>query len=294
MTNLARIAIAGTLALLLLAPAASAAEPGDAAAYSGSGAWVDIYTSRALANPEESVMDMSAHGIRTLYLETGNWRLARNRLIAYPDATARFISAAHGAGIRVVAWYLPSFSDRTTDMRRIRAAIDFETEDGQRFDGFALDIEATLIRSIARRNDALLRLSRSMRRFAGSTYTLGAIVPDYVSTTSIGFWPQLPYRALDKLYDVFVPMAYSSLRARGADAVYAYARGNIEHIRFATRNPGARVHLIGGLTNRMSDAEDMAVVEAAKDANATGVSFYKYTLYGEGEWTALSAFAPIA
>ncbi|MFL5896353.1 MAG: hypothetical protein ACJ76Z_14730 [Thermoleophilaceae bacterium] len=275
--------------LALAGPAAQAHRPG-VGAYSGTGAWVDRYDFARLDDPEGAVADMAAHGVRTLYVETASWRVPRDVDIVDPDATERLIVAAHANQMRVVAWYLPGLKDRAIDMRRIRAALGFETLDGERFDSFALDIEANVVNPVWKRNVSLLKLSRDIRREVGEDYPLGAIVPDQLST-SYGnvLWPAFPYSALAEYYDVFLPMAYSTFkRAKGAKRVYAYTAANVRFVRRAT---GRRVHVIGGLTDGMRGSEEAAVAKAARDAGAYGVSLYKYPLYDDGSWAALSSFA---
>src|SRR5690348_3389783 len=150
---------------------------------------------------------MARDGVRTLYLQTGNYEqrvdLVRRR------ALGRFVDAAHAAGLRVVAWYLPSFLYPAQDYRRALAAIRFRTASGERFDGFALDIEASLVKGVRLRNHRLLRLSTRLRAAAGPRYALGAIIPSPVGIRRHpAYWPGFPYRPLARVYDVFLPMAY--------------------------------------------------------------------------------------
>jgi hypothetical protein len=251
---------------------------------------VDRYDFARLEDPEAAVAAMATNGVRTLYLETASWRVPRSVDIVDPEATERMIVAAHDLGMQVVAWYLPGFKDLRMDMRRVRAALEFETADGQRFDSFALDIEANEVRSVRARNAALLALSRDIRGEVGEEYALGAIVPDQRSTSSGNvLWPSFPYAAAAKYYDVFLPMAYSTFnRARGARGVYAYTAANIRFVQKATARP---VHLIGGLTDGMLPSEEAAVARAARDTGAYGVSLYKFPLYDDGSWDALGLFA---
>jgi hypothetical protein len=275
--------------LALSPPAAQTHRPG-VGAYSGAGAWVDRYDYAKIDDPEAAVGEMSDHGVRTLYLETASWRVPRDVDIVDPDTTERMIVAAHSLGMQVVAWYLPGLADRRIDMRRIRAALDFQTLEGQRFDSFALDIEANEVNPVWKRNASLLKLSADIRRTVGEDYALGAIVPDQRSTSSGNvLWPAFPYAAAASYYDVFLPMAYSTFnRAKGAGRVYAYTAANVRFVRRATGRP---VHLIGGLTDGMRGSEQAAVVQAARDAGAYGVSLYKFPLYDDASWAALSSFS---
>ena len=260
------------LATLLVTLALSSAPPVPVV-YSGSGAWIDRYDFATLGDPDLAVAQMAGRGVRTLYVETASWRVPRGVDIVAPLQTAALITAAHARGMKVVAWYLPGFKDMRSDLRRVRAALGFRTLDGQAFDAFALDIEATQVRSLARRNARMLRLSRMTRAAAGATYELGAIVPDLVSTAAApALWPHFPYAAAAEYYDVFLPMAYSTLnRARGARAVYRYTAANV---RFVSRATGRPVHVIGGLVDDLTRRERSAVGRAALDGGAIGSSLY--------------------
>jgi hypothetical protein len=277
--------VAAVLAVLAAAPAAQAAPVRALDPYRGPGAWVSIYSRAQLRAPEATVRRLAAAGVRTLYLETANYRRSARVLIVHPGPTGRFLDAAHAAGLRVVAWYLPGLRDLAADELRAQAALEFTSPAGQSFDGFALDIESTLIRSIPRRNAALLALADWLRDVAGPRAALGAIVPDDLSTTCRGcLWPGFPYAALGRRFDVFVPMAYSSYRGRGAAFVRAYTEANVRRVRNLAHRP---VHVIGGLADRLRAAEDRAVVDGARAAGAVGVSFYDVGLSGPEEWLAL-------
>jgi hypothetical protein len=284
------IRVAALLVTLALSPAPPArpAQLGPAA-YSGTGIWIDRYDFGRLEDADTITAELAAHGVKTLYVETASWRVSKRVDVVAPEQTQALIAGAHANGMKVVAWYLPGLKDLRTDMRRVRAALAFRTVDGQAFDSFALDIEANLVNPVSRRNAALLRLSRMIRSAAPPGYELGAIVPDQLSTSRGNvLWPSFPYAGLAKYYDVFLPMAYSTFnRARGAKRVYRYTANNVRFVREATGRP---VHLIGGLTDSMTAQEQAAVSLAARDAGAIGASLYKYRLFDEGSWAALSVF----
>ena len=281
--------MAAILVTLALSPTPAPTADAGPVAYSGTGAWIDRYDFARLEDAQFAVAEMADHGVRTLYVETASWRVPNRVDIVAPAQTEDLIAAAHANDMNVVAWYLPGFKNLRTDMRRIRAALDFRTADGQAFDSFALDIEATEVNPLSRRNAALMRLSRMIRQEVGPEYELGAIVPDQLSTSRGNvLWPSFPYGAAAKYYDVFLPMAYSTFnRARGGAGVYRYTANNIRFVRRATHKP---VHMIGGLTNEMTHVEQVAVTRASRDAGAIGASLYKYPLYDAGSWAALSSF----
>jgi hypothetical protein len=283
------IRVAAILVTLALAPHPARTAQVAPTAYSGSGAWIDRYDFAKLDDPEFAVAEMADHGVRTLYVETASWRVPNRVDIVAPQQTQDLIAAAHANDMKVVAWYLPGFKSLRTDMRRIRAALQFRTPDGQAFDSFALDIEANEVNPVWRRNAALVKLSRMIRTEVGPDYELGAIVPDQLSTSRGNvLWPAFPYAATAAYYDVYLPMAYSTFsRARGAARVYRYIANNVRFVRRATGRP---VHVIGGLTDQMTHAEQAAVARASRDAGAIGASLYKFPLYDSGSWAALSSF----
>jgi hypothetical protein len=258
--------------------------------YRGAGAWIDQYDAGILQDPWPALLEMKQHGVRTVYLETGSWRLPRSSDFRDRDGAELVIDQSHRLGMKVVAWYLPGLDDLSTDLRRTRAALALRTARGGRFDGFAPDIESSNIRSIPARNAALMRYSNALRRYVGPHRALGAIVPDERSTTvSPGLWPGLPYASLAPVYDVFLPMAYSTYRGHGASYVYGYTRANVEFLRSITRRP---VHMIGGLDPGLRPTEPEAVVRGARDGGAIGTSFYDFTGATGSTWRALKSVAP--
>src|SRR5262252_160206 len=226
-------------ALVLFAVlAASGAGAGQSArarsAYAGLGTWLDIYATPSWANPQREVAAMARYGVRTLYLQTGNYEQSVD--LVRPRALGRFIDAAHAAGIRVVAWYLPSFLYPAQDARRALAAIRFRSAKGERFDSFALDIEASLVKGVPLRSRRLLRLSARLRADVGHRYPLGAIIPSPVGIRRHPkYWPHFPYRSLARYYNVFLPMAYSTdHHIRGVTGTRAYNAADVSIIRART------------------------------------------------------------
>jgi hypothetical protein len=258
-------------------------------AYAGLGTWVDIYATSAWAEPERAVAAMERVGVRTLYLQTGNYSqradLVRRR------ALGRFIDAAHAAGLRVVAWYLPSFAGTAQDRQRALAAIHFRSAKGERFDSFALDIEASLVRSVPLRSTRLLELSATLRGAVGRGYPLGAIIPSPVGIRRHPtYWPRFPYRSLARYYNVFLPMAYATDRhIRGVEPTRAYNAADVAIIRERTGKPHVPIHLIGGIANAMGPKETAGFMQAVADCSVLGYSLYAYSVTRQATWRALNA-----
>ncbi len=258
------------------------------AAYKGLGSWVDIYEDKAWGNPVATVQNMKSHGVRTLYLETGNSR--QKTAIFNPTGQAAFIKAAHARGMKVVAWYLPELKNGTTDYNRIAAAIKFRTSDGQRFDSFALDIESSAVTPVSTRNSRLDALTKKIRKVAGASYPLGAIIPSPVGISkNKTYWKGFPYKSLAAQYNVFVPMSYYTYHGKGAAAATSDTLSNVRIIR---AQPGCKtipIHLIGGIADDSTTAEVKAFVAATQKAKVNGASLYSWTGTTAADWKALSA-----
>ena len=283
----ARLVLAALLSAALLVPAAGAsASSRDLSPYAGLGAWLDIFAGKsAWSEPGREVAAMSRDGVRTLYLETGNYKqsvdLIRHR------ALGRFIDDAHAAGLRVVAWYLPSFANLARDERRALAAIRFRSPSGQRFDAFALDIEATVVRGLPLRNRHLIQLSARLRSAVGPAYALGAITPSPIGMSPY-YWPNIPYRTLTRYYDVFLPMAYSTMKGiRGNKATLAYLSATVKAIRTSAGSPNTPIHLIGGLGHQMGDNETAGFMRAVHASGPLGYSLYALPATHRAAWSAL-------
>lgn len=269
------------------------ASPGPSA-YGGVGTWLDIYATSFWAHPRREVAAMHRYGVRTLYLQTGNYEQSVD--LVRPHALGQFIDAAHAVGMRVVAWYLPSFLYPAQDARRALAAIRFRTAKGGRFDSFALDIEASLVRSVPLRTKRLVQLSARLRSAVGHRYPLGAIIPSPVGIRRHPhYWPHFPYRPLARSYDVFLPMAYATNRhVPGSSFTRAYDVADIAIIRTRTGKPDVPIHLIGGLANAMGAKEIAGFMAAVGDCEPLGYSLYAYSVTRQTTWKALATPPPSA
>jgi hypothetical protein len=279
--------VAVVLAAVLAAPASGAAPT--RSAYAGLGTWLDIYATPYWIHPQREVAAMSRNGVRTLYLQTGNYEQSVD--LVRPARLGQFIDAAHAAGIRVVAWYLPSFLSPAQEARRALAAIRFRSPKGGRFDSFALDIEASLVRSVPLRSKRLLQLSARLRRAVGRSYPLGAIIPSPVGIRRHrDYWPHFPYRGLARYYDVFLPMAYATNRhVPGSTFTRDYDAADIAIIRTRTGKPQVPIHLIGGLANAMGTREIAGFMQAVGDCEPVGYSLYAWSVTRQTTWKALAS-----
>ena len=274
-------------AALVPAPAVSQSDRGrNLEPFRGLGAWVDIFEDRAWRQPGKVVADLAEHGVRTLYLQTSNY--SQDETIVHQAGVARFLDAAHRRGIDVVAWYLPGFANLARDYQRSIAAIRYRSRGGESFDGFGLDIEASILGPPRERTARLLRLSKRLRKQAGERYPLGAIIPSPVGIRlNKGYWPGFPYSGLADVYDAFVPMGYFTYHVDGAEKVHAETVRNVEIIRKKTRDPTVPIHLIGGVADDASPKEVAAFVHAVREHGLIGASLYNWSLTKPHDWPPL-------
>jgi len=276
--RVARAVLAAGLALAAVAGIRAAAKDSgtrpSVLAYRGLGTWVDIYDAALWNDPPAAVQTMQSDGIRTIYLQTSNFSHAD---IVFPLRLGEFIDAAHEAGMRVVAWYLPSLAHVKVDLRKSVAAITYRSTAGSGVDSFALDIESRVVTDPTVRTARLLDLSERIRDAVGSGYPLGAITPNAVSLAKpTTFWPDFPYASLTQYYDVLLPMCYSGAVAVGGQAVNDYAANCAGLVRAGTGNSAVAIHEIGGVADNYDPAEVEGFVHAVREYGLMGGSLYDF------------------
>jgi hypothetical protein len=261
--------------------------------YSGLATWLDNWDWRTWSDPASATIangvvgKMKEYGVRTLFIATSHH--SEREDVVNGEAIASFLEAAQHEGIRVVAWYQPGLTDLGLDLRRVLAAVRFRTRGGQRFDSFALDIEARLVRSSSARNRRLLRLAAAVRRAVGKRYRLGAIVPSPRRLEiHPGSWPRFPYRALAGYFDLFLPMAQWTDEATGFASTNRYVSETIRRTRELTGDPQLPVHVIGGAARQATAAQVRGFLAAADRERALGASLYDFLTTSSAEWAALA------
>ncbi|MCW2606157.1 MAG: N-acetylmuramoyl-L-alanine amidase [Frankiales bacterium] len=261
-------------------PAAAPASRRDLTAYRGLGTWLDAYDwapEYGGKTPVSAVDAMADRGVRTLYLQASKKSPRSPGDLLSPKVLGQFLVKAHSRGMKVQAWYLPTFDEPAVDRRRVDAILAFRAS-GQRFDTFGLDIEwRNGVGDVAERNRRVVALSRHLRQKAPAL-PLSAIVVAPVVTDDVNrqFWRPFPWKDLAPLYDVWQPMGYWTDRkasSRWSDA-YTSTQGNIRLLRRDLGQPGAPVHPIGGIG--ATDAAAKGFVRAAREEKALGGSLYDW------------------
>jgi hypothetical protein len=232
---------------------------------------------------------MDARGVRTVFVQTLNSR-ARGSILR-TGAVDRFIETAHRLGMRVVAWYLPEFAHVRVDLRNSLAAIRYRTAEGQRFNGFGLDIEATTVQPVSTRIRRLLWLSHRVRRAVGPSTSLAAIAPSPFGMKRMpSYWGRLrrfPFAELSRVYDVIAPMSYFTYRVEGRQWAHDYTAFNIAAVRGISGDANVPLHPVGGIANRTSRGEALGYVQALREGGVLGGSLYDFTTTKPLHWPVL-------
>ena len=264
--------------------------------YAGVGTWLSRYRiSREFggAAPPVTPADVDAMadaGVRTLYLQPAADDPRYPGLLS-TDLLGEFLVRAHERDMQVVGWYLPRFGDIAGDLRRLQEMAAFRV-DGQGFDAIAVDIEFTDSVELAPRNERLIDLSRQLRT-ALPDVELGAIVlpPVVTDVLNTAYWPEFPWRELRDLYDVWLPMAYWSNRSEeGFTDPHWYVSENIERVRRHLDDPCAVVSVIGGYDLQETADDYAAMVRAATEQQAIGVSIWDWPTTPPSAWPAVEGY----
>jgi len=267
--------------------------------YRGLGAWVDsfdadpAYASGAPTVYPADVVQMSAQGVKTLYLQGARASEGARFPTADPWLLAEFLLASHASDLAVVVWYLPMWEDGNEDLDRLIALSEFEVF-GHRFDGIAVDIEWKDDGLEAEeRSRRLVQLGRQLRLVVDRD-ALGAIVMPPVVTNVINteFWPEFPWEAIRSTYDVWLPMSYWSFRTNEHADPYFYTHENIRMLRELLEDDSALIHGVGGIgiadgTDLPDPGEPLAGIgdldafrAALLDSDVIGGSIYDWATTG--------------
>lgn len=254
--------------------------------YQGLGAWMDVYDWSATfakggpALEADAIDVLAAHGVQTLFIQASKWDSPTD--VLEPERLQGFIDRAHHHGIAVVGWYLPTLEDPARDLQRLLAIASLPIE------GIAVDIEARNVGDLAERNHRLVDLSAQLRA-ALPGMVIGAIPlePVLLEEVNPSYWPGFPWRELAPHYDVWLPMSYWTNRRGGWRDAYVYSVENIDRIRHNIGQPGAPVHVIGGIGDLTTVEDLVRFRQAAFDRKAIGASIYDFRTTQGPHWPEL-------
>jgi hypothetical protein len=259
-------------------------QPDLLAPFRGLSTWIDTYDTALTA--EQQVAAAHDGGVNTIFVQAS--RPSTEGLIHDADRLARTIDLAHDLGMSVMVWTVPDFEDLDRDRAQAIAAMEFTTARGDRADAFGLDIEVEDVDFVPVRTRRLLQLSEELRAHAGPAYPMAAIVlPPLQLQINTTWWPKFPYVELAALYDVTMPMSYSSYRGTDAQTTLDWNRDNATVIRQIVGDPDLPIHLAGGIADSLPEVT--AFVRAAVDADVIGAGLYDLHTTRPEAWPALRA-----
>jgi hypothetical protein len=266
-------------------------------AFAGLGAWVDAFDYAAAFQEAgdvvtvgpEAVPDMAALGVETLFLQAAMNDRRSPEMIIDEKLVGKFLARAHRAGMRVAAWYYPTFEDPAVDLAHVEAMVEFR-RGRHAFDAIALDIEATDVRDVAERNVRVVQLVADARALVGEQ-PLAAVVYPAVQLEVLNqtLWPQFPYKRLARDVDVWMPMVYWTFRDGVYRDPYTYTEESIRRLRANLDDPAAVVHPIGGIGDLVRGSDYDAFLRAVRDTESVGWSIYDFDTTASSAWPRLRA-----
>lgn len=271
----------------------------DLTPYEGLGTWIDAFDYGAAYQQEghdppvspDDVEDIADAGVRTIYLQANRDDERSPDGWVDEGLVAEFLVRAHEHGLRVVAWYLPTFASVRTDLERLQDLLEYEV-DGHRFDGVGVDIELTeRVPDTHRRNERLLRLSRQLAEVAGADPVSAIVLPPVLlEVVNPDFWPAFPWAELEPLYDIWLPMAYWTLRHPDSGYQHGgrYLQASTERLRTNLGDGAALVHGIGGIGDEVTGAQLVDFVAALEATDAVGGSIYDWATLSEANRSLLA------
>lgn len=270
---------------------AAAAPVRNLSVYNGLGTWIDVYDWSVTYGKDgelvsaATVDQMARAGVQTLYVQTSKWDAPTD--VLEPERLMPIIERARANGIRVVAWYLPTFEDPQRDMGRLMAASRLPV------DALAVDIESLKFKDVPERNRRLIEISTNLRA-ALPDLALGAIPFPPVVTDVINpnLWPSFPWTELAPLYDVWMPMSYQSQRKSesGYRDGYRYMAENIDRMRAHLNNPSTPVHAIGGIADKTTAGDIDGIYRASLERGVLGGSLYDWRTTSSDLWAHMQRF----
>lgn len=256
-------------------------------ALAGKGMWLPR-PMLEMADERQLVAAARALGLSHIWLQAGS---SGGGFYAR-DEVARFLPAAHAAGLRVLAWLTTSLYDLPRDVELSATVANYRTADGHGFDGIAPDVEQNLGADDVR---AFAEITRA--RLGDEQLLVGVIYP-------AGGWFGRRYpvhRTLARACNALAPMAYwKDERREYIDSeVYWYIAQVVRDLHSSV-GEAYPVHIIGQMYDTFGrngvgefspkEAEVRAALRAAREHGAIGASFFQWGTATPEEWGALRDF----
>jgi hypothetical protein len=301
------VAVAAVIAtgasLLAVAPSAGAGEP-PLTDFRKLGAWVDVFDyaprlQSAGTQPRvtpDSISDMAALGVKTLYVQVANPDGAPANQLTDRVVLDALLARARERGMAVVPWFLPNLTAPQDDLATMKQILALRAG-GQPVDGIGLDLESAEVTDIALRNQRTVAFARQVRKLVGDEMPVAAIVYPAVQleVLNTALWPDFPYKGVAKSVNLWMPMSYYTFRSTesGLRNAFRYTVDSVERLRRRVGDPKAPVHLIAGLAEDSTPDDFLDMTRAARATDALGWSVYDYATTGSWAWPYLRGAVPV-
>ena len=285
-------------------PSAASADP-----YRGLGTWLDRFdwTTQWSKKPippvtAATVDAMWAQGVQTIYIQASHWSTVPD--VLEPEKLQPIIDRAHQLGMYVVVWYLPAFQDVNTDLRKVVAIANLDV------DGISIDIEERdVVKDVAERTRRLISFTQSLRGLLPGRFLSNNIIEPLALDGVPGIWTlpsgqppppvalwwrgPFPYVEIAPAFDLWMIQSYWTNRGAntGWRDGYRYVSENVNRLRRVLNRPDLPVHVIGGVGDKSPALNDVSgMLQAAREVNSTGLSFYDWLVTNSSFWQYLRAF----
>ncbi len=235
----------------------------------GKGVWL-LESDWAKANQSQLITQLQQLGVTHVYLEVeGTWGFYGS------SALRHFLYRAHDAGIAVLAWVYPYLNNVSLDENLTTQVVQYAAPTGDKADGIAADIEENISAG------AVGPYAQAVRQALGPQGVFVAVTYPPI------YHEDYPFAALAPYVTAYAPMDYWHYQALGENflSAYNYVYQTVGLIHQLSGNPGIPVSVIGQTYDMFSgggqgvfsptEFEEEAAFQAASDAGAIGISFYR-------------------
>ena len=238
----------------------AAANRGPEGLADGAGIWVNMWN-YPQSDFEGYAQGLHAKGIRNVFIQCSR---SNTEAICHPAELGELIDACHRYKIRVIAWSFAELHNPSADADRMITAARFTSPKGQHMDALAANLEKNLDQPLVE------AYSKKIREAVGPNFPMIAVV--YSPLNQAPQVAHIPWKTLDKYYDVLAPMNYWNSKYKKLDP-YDYTISTIQAIREKVGRPDVEIHMIGDGMGTHSDTI-MQFMKACQDAEATTASLY--------------------
>jgi len=226
----------------------------------GAGVWVNMWNYPADA--DSYCLRLYSNGIRNIFIQSSR---SNTPAVCNPSGLSRLLNAAHRYQMRVIAWSFDELVSPGADANKIIAAANFTSNEGQKVDAVAANLEKDL--SAAKIN----LFCEKVKQGLGSDYPLVAVI--YSPLNHAPVVATTPWKLLADQFSVLAIMSYWNSKYMANSEAYQYTLRTIKKIRELTGRPDLDIHVIGDGMGTGRDSINQFLA-ACKTGAATSASLY--------------------